>query len=276
MRTWSLFLLFALLAAGCGKRTVAGAGTQAAAASAFDGNLRVLTYNIHHANPPSKEGVIDIEAIAEVIRAQAPHLVALQEVDVHTSRSGKTLHQAEELGRLTGMRAYFAKAIDYAGGEYGLAILSKFPLEGVQGVPLPTAEGTGGEPRILLSGVVGLPGGKKIRFACTHLDAQDRDTNRVLQMNRILEVLEGDPLPVVIAGDFNDGPSSRTIALLDSRFTRTCVSNCRPTIPVINPTETIDFIAFRPAGAFAVQEHAVVDEPYASDHLPVRAVLKLR
>ena len=69
--------------------------------------LRVLCYNIHHANPPSQPDSIDIGAIATVIRNQQPDLVALQELDVYTTRSGKTLHQAEELGRLTGMNAFF-------------------------------------------------------------------------------------------------------------------------------------------------------------------------
>jgi endonuclease/exonuclease/phosphatase family metal-dependent hydrolase len=277
MRTFPLFILAALLA-GCTPRTVppAPTGSSATAPETFDGTLRVLSYNIHHAGPPSKPGVIDMEAVARVIRTEDPYLVALQEVDVYTTRSGKTLHQAEELGRLTGMHAYFAKAIDFGGGEYGLALLSKYPLEDVQRVALPTVEGTGGEPRILLSGVATLPGGKKIRFAGTHLDAQASDTNRGPQMSRIMEVLGGDPLPVILAGDFNDGPSSRVIGTLDSRFRRTCTRACPPTFPVVTPKETIDYIAYKPAAAFAVQEHAVVDEHYASDHLPLRAVLKLQ
>jgi hypothetical protein len=41
--------------------------------------LRVLTYNIHHCNPPSKEGLIDLDTIARVIAKQNPDLVALQE-----------------------------------------------------------------------------------------------------------------------------------------------------------------------------------------------------
>lgn len=56
-------------------------------------SLRLMTYNIHHANPPSKTNVIDIDAIAEVIREQNVDLVALQEVDVHTIRSGQDLYQ---------------------------------------------------------------------------------------------------------------------------------------------------------------------------------------
>lgn len=274
MKTINLIILLCVvLVSGCAKKVTTGDGGGVAA---FDGSLRVLSYNIHHANPPSRKGEIDLDSVAAVINRQAPHLVALQEVDVYTNRSGRTLHQAEELGRRTGMQTYFARAIDFDGGQYGLAILSRFPLQDVQGTPLPTVASTKGEPRILMTAQVNLPGGRKIRFAATHLDALKTDTNRVLQVGRILELLEGDSLPVVLAGDFNDVPGSRAIGLLDTHFTRTCTISCGFTFPETHPMQTIDFIAYKPSGAFTVQEHAVVEEIYASDHRPVQAVLKLK
>jgi len=238
--------------------------------------LRVLCYNIHHANPPSRPNIIDLDTIANVIKKEQPHLVALQEVDVFTERSGKSIHQAEKLAGMTGMKAYFAKAIDYGGGEYGVAILSRLPMEAMQNIPLTTAAGTSGEPRTLATAVITLPQGKKILFASTHLDAQRQDTNRLLQVNRIVEVLKQEKLPVVIAGDFNSVEGTQIINVLDSYFTRTCTTNCGFTIPEINPTRTSDFIAYAPANAFIVMEHRVVDEKYASDHLPVASSLRVK
>lgn len=238
--------------------------------------LHILCYNIHHANPPSRPDFIDLQAIANVIKQQQPHLVALQEVDVHTMRSGKSSNQAQELARLTGMKAFFAKAIDYEGGEYGVAILSKLPMEEMKNTPLPTADGTGGEHRTLATAVFTLPQGNKIVFACTHLDLQRQDTNRFLQINKIVEVLQPEKLPVVIAGDFNSVPSTPVIKKLDEFFTRTCITNCGFTVPVINPSKTIDFIAVKPGAAFNVIEHQVIDEKYASDHLPVKAVIQFK
>lgn len=239
--------------------------------------LRVLTYNIHHASPPSKPGVIDIDAIANVITKQQPDLVALQEVDVKTSRSGKTINEAAEIAKKTGMEHYFfAKSIDYDGGEYGVAILSKFPLQQMMINKLPTEESTGGEHRVLATTIVQLSNGKKIIFACTHLDAQKTDTNRILQINKIIELIgAASAQPVIIAGDFNATPGSSTINVLDKYFIRSCVS-CGFTIPSVNPTKTIDFIAYRPSGKFAVKKHEVVNEGYASDHLPVFAILEIR
>jgi endonuclease/exonuclease/phosphatase family metal-dependent hydrolase len=238
--------------------------------------ITVLAYNIHHANPPSKPGLIDIEAIARVIRTENPDVVALQEIDVNTERSGKELHEANKLAELTGMKAYFAKTIDYGGGAYGIAILSKHPMREMQNHPLPTKASTGGEPRALATAIITLPGGREFLFASTHLDAQRNDTNRIMQIKRITEKLANEKLPAIIAGDFNAVPESEVISILDSHFARTCINGCGYTIPEVNPTKTIDYIAFKPAGSFRVVEHKVINEPYASDHLPVKAVLELR
>jgi endonuclease/exonuclease/phosphatase family metal-dependent hydrolase len=112
-----------------------------------------------------------------------------------------------------------------------------------------------------------------IRFACTHLDAQRSDTNRVLQIQKIVDVLKQEKLPVILAGDLNAVSGSSVIEHLDKYFTRTCIENCGFTIPEINPTKTIDFIAFTP-GKFDVATHGVIEEIYASDHRPIVAVLK--
>ncbi len=242
----------------------------------YDGTLRVMTYNIHHANPPASATTIDVNTIANIIKLQNPDLVALQEIDVNNTRSGTSLNEAAELGRLTGLKYYFAKTIDYAGGEYGVAILSKYTMEITKNNPLPTAAGTGGEARVLATAQIALPDGKKIVFACTHLDAQPAETNRLLQINKIVEILQAETNPVIIGGDFNAAPGTNTINALDAAFTRTCISSCGFTIPATSATKTIDFVAYKPAASFTVLEHKVIDEKLASDHLPVLAVLKLK
>ncbi|MGZ5245927.1 MAG: endonuclease/exonuclease/phosphatase family protein [Flavitalea sp.] len=267
------FLLIGMIV-GCSRSQKQVTGNPGTTLTVEQEGLRVLCYNIHHCNPPSKVGVIDVDAIAKVIIDSKADIVALQEVDVHTGRSGSGLHQAEELARKTGMQSYFAKAISYDGGEYGVAILSKFPMEATMKYDLPTAEGTKGEPRILATAVITLPGNKRIKFANTHLDAQKKDTNRLLQIAKINEILKDETLPMIIAGDFNATPESKVISLLDKEFMRSCKTGCGFTIPEVNPTKTIDYIAFKPGNAFTVTHHEVINESYASDHLPVIAVLK--
>ncbi|GEO05733.1 hypothetical protein AAE02nite_33970 [Adhaeribacter aerolatus] len=259
----------ALLAVSCSKAINPVANSEEPTA------VRVMAYNIHHANPPSRPDFIDIEAIANTIRAQNPDLVALQEVDVNTERSGK-FNQAEELAKKLNMHYFFGKAIDHQGGDYGVAILSKYPLSETQVHRLPSKPETNGEPRVLATAQIKLPNGTLIRFGSTHLDAQKAPVNRQLQIEEIGKITATEKLPFIIAGDFNATPDSEVIASLDKIFTRTC-QNCAPTIPVNNPNKTIDFIAYKhPQGKFSVTSHQVINEKYASDHLPVVALISIK
>ena len=235
--------------------------------------LRVLCYNIHYANPPSKPGFIDLDAIARVINEQNPDVVALQEVDVNIGRSGK-INEAEILAEKTGMKSYFfAKAIDHDGGDYGVAILSKYEILESHNYPLPDDRSTNPEPRVLATARMKTPNGFEFVFASTHLEVR-REENRLMQMEEIEKIANSSEIPMVIAGDFNAKPDSKAIEYLDKVFTRTC-DPCPPTIPVINPNRAIDYIAFRPSDNFKLIEHKVIDETYASDHLPVFAVLEI-
>jgi endonuclease/exonuclease/phosphatase family metal-dependent hydrolase len=258
--------LFILLFACSTNRSATGTG------SSHTDTVKVLSYNIHHANPPSRKDFIDLEAIANVIKQQQPDFVALQEVDVHTGRSGRDVHQAEALAARTGMHAYFTKGIPYDGGEYGIAVLSRYPVLQGKGYQLPSLPALKGEPRALCTVIVALPGGRKIMVASTHLDVLKTDSNRLLQMREISRILGSAGMPVILAGDFNARPGSAAIQVLDSAFTRTC-GNCPFTIPVDKPNRTIDMIAFAPGKAFRVLQHEVIPERYASDHLPVIARL---
>lgn len=257
----SLFLLFILL--------LQGTFSQAQAI-----RLKVMAYNVHHCNPPSRtDGFIDMPAIARVINDADPDLVALQEIDVHTERSGKEINQAQELGRLTGMHHYFAKAIDYQGGEYGVAVLSKYPILEAVAYPLPLPSGVTGEPRVVAAVKVEIAKGTSIWFASTHLDLKE-DT-RVFQSERIIERFSSLNEPFILAGDFNAVPTSRVISLLDGNFTRTCLDDCEPTSPNINPRRTIDYIMYTQPRRVRTLRMEVIQETYASDHLPIAAVLSI-
>ncbi|HTE27322.1 endonuclease/exonuclease/phosphatase family protein [Flavitalea sp.] len=241
---------------------------------ALPATLNLLSYNIHHCNPPTAGTLIDVDTIAGVIRKLNPDLVALQEVDVKTKRSGG-IDQARLLGEKTGMKAYFFKAIDHDGGEYGVGILSKLPVSDFKQYKLPTVSESKGEPRILATVTITGKDGNDLIFACTHLDAQSNPQNRLLQIREINSILKDNKLPVIIAGDLNAATGSEVINIFDEMFARTC-TNCAFTIPVLKPNKTIDFIGYKPTTRFEVEKHEVINETYASDHLPVSVRLKLK
>lgn len=234
--------------------------------------LKVMTYNIHIANPPSKPGLIDMDAVIKAIKAEDPDLIALQEVDVNTARSGK-INQAEIIAKNLGMNYFFAKSIDHDGGDYGVCILSKFPISETKIHGLTTVAGTGGEPRVLATAKIRLNNGKYLRFGSTHLDAQAKAVNREAQIEDIIQITEKEILPFIIAGDFNAVPGSTVINKFHQSFSNSC-QTCGPTIPVVSPKKTIDYIAYRLAKDFSIISHKVVQEHYASDHLPVMVVIK--
>ncbi|MCO4291886.1 endonuclease/exonuclease/phosphatase family protein [Solitalea sp. MAHUQ-68] len=239
--------------------------------------LRILTYNVHHCNPPGKT-IIDVPAIINVVKQSNASIVALQEIDVNTSRSGKELNEAEAIANACGMYFCFGKALDFAGGGYGVAILSKFPISEVQCYNLPKDAKPQTEQRVLLTATLSLSDKKQIRFANTHLDVQSAQ-NRELQINEIIKIIKagGKKVPFLIAGDFNDTPNSSTINLLDKNFQRSCI-DCEPTVPQDIPHQTIDFIAFEKhlRKKIAVVKHTVIEETYASDHRPVYAELLIK
>ncbi len=237
-------------------------------------DLRVMTFNIHLANPPSAGTKRDLPAIARIINTANPDVVALQEVDRYTQRSGMNVHQAKELGKLTNMHSFYVKAMDvFNGGEYGIAILSRFPILDSVGYELPADPKVGGEMRKLAVVRIALPDGREVVFAGTHLDHKSEE-NRLYQGKRILDILKREKRPVVLAGDFNALPSSLTLNLFDGYLTRTCQHNCSPTFPAHNPKSAIDFIMYRTTDKVRVASHAIVLDSYASDHLPVIAGLK--
>ena len=236
--------------------------------------VSVMTYNVHHCNPPEKVNVIDADAIATVIRNQHADLVAVQEVDVNTNRSGK-INQAELLAQKAGYPYhYFGKAMDYDGGQYGVLILSKYPLSNTQTHALPKSASAKDEPRVLASATVTLPNGKLFKFGSTHMEAYNK-ASRELQAKEISRIAGESSLPFIVAGDFNAGEGSDVIRIFDEHFTRTC-NNCPSTFWEGGETGAIDYIVFRTKDAFKVLSHEVVQNKEASDHMPVIAELQFK
>lgn len=123
-------------------------------------HLKVIICNTHRCNPPSKvkENFIDVETVIQVLKRQNADVVFLQEFDVYTARSGKGLNEAEAIAKVLDMYWSFGKAIDLQGGAYGVAILSKFPLQKKETVLLPKSPEKNIEQRVLLTVTATLSG----------------------------------------------------------------------------------------------------------------------
>jgi endonuclease/exonuclease/phosphatase family metal-dependent hydrolase len=228
--------------------------------------LRVMSYNIRHG--AGLDGEIDLARVAEVIRAADVDLVALQEMDHVATRSGG-VDQAAVLGEMLGMEHRFGKFMDFQGGEYGLAVLSRLPIEDSRVIALPPGKH---EPRSAMLVEVTPTGARKpVSFVSLHFDWLGDDANRHAQAKRLLASLPHPPARVILAGDFNDVPESRTMQLIFASFADAeKPEDARLTIPANAPRREIDFIVSRGDGLHATSCRVIAEE-VASDHRPVVA-----
>ena len=211
---------------------------------------------------PGMDGKFDYQRLAKIILSVKPDVVALQEVDCKTQRADG-IDQAALLGKLTRMNSAYGRAMYYSGGQYGEAILSRFPIAESKTHPLPFH--TGREPRAVLVATIkpdnGLPA---FIFAGTHLCHQSEElrTDQARYINQLLPAR--GPTPAILTGDLNARKGSSTMnELLDTRW-----SDATQTI------SRIDYILLRPKDPWRVKEVKNIDEHVASDHLPVLAVLE--
>src|SRR6266487_5513735 len=87
--------------------------------------IRVMTYNIHVGVGMDKK--LDLVRIASVINKQHPDLVGLQEVDRGVERTQR-IDEIADIAKLTKMDYAFAFNLKYQGGQYGVAILSRYTI----------------------------------------------------------------------------------------------------------------------------------------------------
>jgi endonuclease/exonuclease/phosphatase family metal-dependent hydrolase len=229
--------------------------------------LNVLSYNIRHG--AGMDGKIDLERTAEVIRKAKPDLVALQEIDKNCKRSGN-VDIAAELGRLLSMEHRFGKFMDFQGGEYGMAVLSRLPIEEVIVHPLPK----GAEPRCALEVQVQVAGfDQPFSFVGIHNDWTNEEI-RIRQVGALMKALQPRKNPVILAGDFNGQRSDGSMKLLDQAGWLNIDKQGQKTFPSGEPRVEIDFVVVRglEGARFNV---AVIDERAASDHRPVLARMML-
>ena len=231
--------------------------------------LTVLSYNIHHGNPPTQpNGFIDLDTIVATIKASAAELIAIQELDSMTVRSNR-VYQLKVLADKLGMYYHFERTIPYEGGAYGIGILSKYPLEEVKACQLPAIAGYPTEPRKLLVAKVTI-NQQPVYFGCTHIDYKNKEV-KMLQMKELvkeLNILKKQRL--VIGGDFNAVPDEESIQYLKQHYTN--AGNYKAfTIPVISPDKKIDYIFYQPNGLSFKHDSVLTAYNYGSDHLPVTA-----
>lgn len=156
--------------------------------------LRVVSYNIRNGHDVRH----DMSLLAADILSVGADIVGLQEVDMRTSRAGGRDTLAELARALGWQHSRFCRAIDFAGGEYGTAILSKYPISSFEVIPLPCQ---GAREKRSVGHAVLDADGERVDFFNTHLSVES-SALRAPQFDLLADLTAQYPA-WVLTGDFN-------------------------------------------------------------------------
>ncbi len=227
-----------------------------------ENTIRLMSYNIRNARGMDEK--VDYDRIANVILKVSPDVIALQELDSVTVRY-KKVDALAVLAEKTKMYSVYGASIDYDGGKYGIGVMSKEKPLSWKRIPLPGRE----EARSLL--IVEF---KNYIFCCTHLSltADDRlESSKIINKESL-----SFKKPAFLAGDFNAKPESHEVTEL-SELWKALSDMKQFTIPPDKPNRTIDYIFGLKSEnkTYSVLQRKVMDEPVASDHLPLFVDVRL-
>ncbi|MBO5758132.1 MAG: endonuclease/exonuclease/phosphatase family protein [Clostridia bacterium] len=148
----------------------------------------------------------NLELLSQSIAAVSADAVCLQEVDKGASRS-EGVDMTAKLAHLSGYAYYyFIKIRDFQGGEYGTAILSRYPIVKAQTLNFAVRIAKQGTS----CGYVVLDvDGQRVTLFNTHLsiESEEANTDTMLCLGNILDdYAEKNGAKLLCCGDFNTNP----------------------------------------------------------------------
>lgn len=235
---------------------------------AEDREVRVMTYNVHQGF--GTDGRLDPEALAGVIEASGAEIVAMQEVSRGWLPAG-SLDLLAWLGQRLGMHASWGPT---AGGQWGNALLSRYPVRRAEAKGLPPADLP--LPRGYLDTEIAVGEGTGLRLLATHLHHRRRA--HFVREEQVRELLAawGETPGTVILGDLNATPETLAIGLFTASGLRNATALVPPedraTFVAGGEARQIDYIWGSPDLRFTDPE---IPRSSASDHLPVVVTVHL-
>jgi endonuclease/exonuclease/phosphatase family metal-dependent hydrolase len=168
-------------------------------------SIRVATFKVH--NGVTRDGQVDLEAIARHVEAIDPDVLVIEEADRGWLLAGTT-DVAEWLKRRLGMAYAWAPAADE---QMGNLVFHRIPLRDAEVVSLPMGAGT--MDRSALVARVGPVAGRDMTVIGVHFQngssPADKDT-RIREADVLLDAWGGAPRTVLL-GDFNMDPGERDL-----------------------------------------------------------------
>lgn len=222
--------------------------------------MRVMTYNIR--GGWGMDGQWSTERIAEVVLDQAPDILCLQEVHQRLPQS-RFVDQPGRLQKALGLPVIFQANLRLGIGNYGLAVVSRYPVNTVQNHLLPSVREQRGALEVNLTTPLG-----PLTVFCTHWGLNGAE--RARQAARLVELVGAVSGPVIVCGDFNEDVEAPGLGLLLSQtgLQDADEGKNRRTYPAGTPAARIDYILSSPT---MLLRDVFPVETQASDHLPLVA-----
>lgn len=224
----------------------------------------------------------DMDKLAQIIQGSEADIVVIREIDKNTTRSGAANDWPAILEQKLGsdFNTIFAPSIlAYQGGQYGMAVYSKFPISNEQTYRLAANGANQGDnsergPFTVMDLDVQ---GEKLQFAAVHTNANG--TARATQLGEMMTILGNDDgKPSILAGNMNANPTGGDsyAALAGIGFQSVC-SPCQPNFSASNPTSWSDMVLTRGTGRFSVISHTVGNgqQTVGGTHLPIFTTLNV-
>lgn len=237
----------------------------------------VKTLKIMSVNMNLGSTATNFPTMVAMIKAYNPDLLFLRQCDSKTTRAAG-IDRPQVIGDELGMQV-FMKGRSYGGGQFGNAVLSKFPISESFGLDL-TKDPSRGEQRMLAMIKVEVEDGIFVQFAGTELETNADD--RRLQAIDILRATENLTDPVIFVGNFNEQWSAPGAALtyIQGNFKYACpATGCVFNAPKANPTGTFDYITYQdPANVLIVGKtlEAFKNPETANTFFPTTAEIKVK
>ena len=228
----------------------------------------IVQYNV---GAFSKYDSSSVEHIARAVKEMAADVVTFNEVDSCTTRTGEVDQMAAFAQEMGGWHQYYAAAMPYKGGAYGVGVAGKPEFEVLRTDRIALPKLNGREPR-----AVAVVEYKDFVLCSTHLDhTLEAQLGQIKVLNHYVDSVYADcGKPVFLGGDFNAFPDSEPIAMM--KKTWELLTPVTYSFPSHAPDRCIDYIFVRPNGKKVSVETAEIpvalqtaDVATATDHLPV-------
>ncbi|MEE2827265.1 MAG: endonuclease/exonuclease/phosphatase family protein [Planctomycetota bacterium] len=242
-----------------------------------DGDVRVLTYNIHAC--VGMDGELAPERIARVLSQTGADVICLQEIDVNRKRSGHR-DQARQIAELLKMDFHFHPAWHIEGERFGNAIMTHLPLQLVRAGGLHQQQESRSKRGAVWAQIEIQPG-TLLQVISAHLSIYPKEQLRQAQelYEEWVQPAEAHG-PVVLCGDFNARPASAAYRYLAGKMldaeTATQKARHQSTYFSPRPVTRLDHIflnsAAKPINCQVITSRLAQE---ASDHLPLMTDLSL-